>query len=145
MWVACPAPSSGPPPAPERAPTVDWASAFRHEVSIDAARGALVVSVALAEGFHAYTVGESVGRPLEVTVDPATAAPRGPIVYPKGRTKDLPTGRSVVVEGAAEIVAPLVLTATVTTIRGTLAYQVCTAESCDRPRRVPIAASRAAP
>jgi hypothetical protein len=145
LCVACPGPSSSTKEPPLRSKTVDWTHAFRHEVSIDTARGALVVSVHLAKGFHAYTTGESVGRPLEVRVDPASVAIRGRPVYPQGRTKDLPTGRSVVVQGDAEIVVPLVLTPTVSVVRGTLGYQVCTAEACDRPRRVPIVAKTATP
>ncbi len=119
--------------APPPAEAVDWAAAFEHEVRFDAAKSALVVDVKVAPGFHAYTVGETTGRPLELSVDDPWKL--GDVAYPKGTEKNLPIGKSVIVEGAAQIVGPVSAEAPPGTIRGKLAYQVCTDDGCDRPRK----------
>lgn len=137
-----PAPSA-PPPAPAAAPKPagpDWAAAFKHGVEWDAAQGQVVVKVQIQPGFHAYTVGETVGKPmaLELAEDSAYAL-AGEVQYPAGVTKDLPIGKSVIVEGNAEIRAPAKLkTEAKGQVKGNFRYQVCTDESCDRPRTAPF-------
>lgn len=121
----------------------DWASAFRQEAAWDEAREAVVVTVRLAPGFHAYTTGEETGRPLRIELDPTS--PRvldGSPEYPKGVERQLAVGRSVIVEGTARIVAPTRPReegSAADRVEGKLHYQVCTDEACDRPRSARIA------
>jgi hypothetical protein len=116
----------------------DFQSAFDYDVGLR--EGAIVVRFEVADGFHVYTVGETVGKPLELELDERSdAALSGPVSYPKGITKDLSIGRSVIVEGHGEVRAPIhVPRATeagrVMKATGRFRYQVCTEESCDRPR-----------
>jgi len=136
-------------PAAERPESPDWEAAFDHEVGYDPARSAVVVRVEVAEGFHVYTNGETIGKPLRVALDEDGAfAIDGEVDYPKGVTKDLPIGRSVIVEGEAEVVAPIrareasaedAETDAPSTAHGTFRYQVCTDRACDRPRTEPFA------
>lgn len=138
--AGCPEKTAAP-SAPAAAPeAVDWSAAFHHEVRYDADQSALVVDVKVAPGFHAYTIGETTGRPLEVTVEDPWKL--GDVAYPKGLEKNLPIGKSVIVEGAATIVAPVSAEPAPDTIRGKLAYQVCTDEGCDRPRKAAFEVKR---
>lgn len=119
--------------------TPDWKTAIKHTVRYDPARSSVVVDVTVAPGFHAYTVGEEIGRPMKVTIDEESGLElEGEIHYPKGKTKSLSTGRSVIVEGHAEIVARVKSRSGVDVngqkARGKFHYQVCTDEACDRPR-----------
>jgi hypothetical protein len=123
----------------ESAAAPDWSRAFRHRVRHDAARRALVVELELEPGFHAYAAGETVGRPLRLELDPASPVRlSGEVTYPAGRERMLPIGRSVIVEGKAEIVAPLAASPPGAAISGRLHYQVCSDEACDRPRSAPF-------
>lgn len=120
----------------------DWASAFSHTVRFDGERSAVVVEVELKPGFHAYTVGETIGRPLKLEFAADSAyQPTGEIQYPEGETKDLPIGKSVIVHGKAAIVAPVAVKegSSGAEARGKFQYQVCTEEACDRPRTVDFA------
>ncbi|MFO0722340.1 MAG: protein-disulfide reductase DsbD family protein [Myxococcota bacterium] len=130
---------------PERAQAVDFAAAIELHPRYDAAAHAIVVEVSIAPGFHAYAEGETVGRPLKLEVAGAepielSGAPR----YPAGREKMLPIGRSMVVEGKSEIVAPIVKRGTTeapsagTPFKANLSYQVCKETACDRPRTLEI-------
>jgi hypothetical protein len=121
------------------APAPEWDKALTYTARVDGARSALVVDVKVAAGFHAYTAGETIGKPmtLEIATDSEIAA-AGPTAYPKGAVRDLSVGRSVIVEGRAELVAPLASPAAGKTAKGTFAYQVCTDTACDRPRSVPL-------
>lgn len=119
------------------APSFD--GAFKHEIAFDKARSVVRVELLVAPGFHAYTTGETVGRPLELTLaEDSDYVASGPVEYPKGSSKDLPLGKSVIVEGSAQIVAPVRLREHAATGRakGTLKYQICTESACDRPRTV---------
>lgn len=119
-----------------------WDTALKHTARVDGALKALVVEVDVAPGFHAYTAGETVGKPLavEVAADSPIAA-AGPVKYPQGIAKDLPVGRSMIVEGHAQIVAPLALTegSAGQAVMATFRYQVCTETACDRPRSLELA------
>ncbi|MBK8012324.1 MAG: hypothetical protein IPK13_13325 [Deltaproteobacteria bacterium] len=145
--------SQNPPSAPVDAPQkqnanqhieeVDWSKAFHHTVRYDASQSALIVDVALEPGFHAYTVGETIGRPLLLALKPDGAfVVSGDVQYPVGTTKVLPIGQSVIVEGSARVVAKLARrpgAATGNQAEGTFRYQVCSETACDRPRTVPFA------
>ena len=135
-----------PPPAPPlRAPSTDFSQALTYTTSLDANGQVLTVELSIAPGFHAYTTGETTGRPLALTVDETSDfASNGPVDYPKGVTKDLELGRSVIVTGAAEISAPVAPREGTPgkTVAAEFAYQVCTDEACDRPRKVVVSASR---
>lgn len=127
-------PSLTPPPPVQKGP--DWKSAFKHEIKLDRGKKSLLVDVKVAPGYHAYTVGESIGKPLKITVDEDSAwSLAGEVQYPKGEEKDLPVGKSVIVEGEAQIVAPVEKKAD-GKAKGKFRYQVCTDEACDRPRTV---------
>lgn len=121
-----------------------WDTALTYSARVDGAQKALLVDVVIAPGFHAYTEGETVGKPLalELAADSAVAG-AGPVVYPKGVAKDLPVGRSMIVEGRAQILAPLALPdgSAGKSVTGTFRYQVCTDTACDRPRKVELAAA----
>lgn len=136
--AARPAPPEPVAMPPTSAPT-DWKAAFSHDVRYDAERDAVVVDVDVDEGFHVYTEGETIGKPMKLTLDPEGPFEiDGAVTYPKGVTKDLPIGRSVIVEGAAEVVAPLKPRSAEPdgVAKGRFRYQVCTDEACDRPRTV---------
>jgi hypothetical protein len=143
LW-ACPEKKEELPPPPEKveAPAEpDWKKAFQHTVRYDAEKKAIVVDVAIEPGFHAYTVGETIGKPMAVTLDEASAfGHAGEVQYPQGTTKDLPIGKSVIVEGTAQIVAPIQKKegAAEDKATGTFRWQVCTDEACDRPRTQPF-------
>jgi hypothetical protein len=129
------------PPVRTAAPaSPDWTSAFKHTERWDAARSAVVADLEIAPGFHAYTTGETVGKPLAMELDESgDYVADGAVSLPAGTTKDLPLGRSVIVEGKTEVVArakPKAATGGVA--KGTLKYQVCTEKACDRPRSVPF-------
>lgn len=127
--------------APAKAPPkIDWKSAFKHSERYAAPDKTLMVEVDVAPGFHAYTLGETIGKPLMVTIDPESGyGLAGEITYPKGKVKNLPVGRSVIVEGKAVIKVPVgKLDGKDNKIKGKLRYQVCTDDSCDRPRTVPF-------
>lgn len=131
--VACPKEEAEAPRAAAEPAAIDWAEAFSHEVAYDAERGAVVVDVHVAPGFHAYTTGEETGRPLKLTIDPPWTL--DDVTYPEGKTKNLPVGKSVIVEGDAEIVGKVSSKTPAPKIAGTVAYQVCTDAICDRPRK----------
>lgn len=119
-----------------------WDTALTYGARYDAAQKALVVSVDIAPGFHAYTEGETIGKPLLLGIAAdSEVALGGAIQYPKGVTKDLPVGRSVIVERHADIVAPLADPVAGKAVRASLRYQVCTETACDRPRTVTVAAT----
>ncbi len=146
---ACPdARQEAPPPRGEPGvaevkspPEPDWQKAFEYQIQYDGTGKALVVDVKIAPGYHAYTVGETIGKPLNLTLDDTSAyTSAGEVKYPEGETKDLPIGRSVIVEGAARIVAPVQKKqgATDNHATGTFRWQVCTEDACDRPRTKPF-------
>jgi len=122
----------------ESAAETDWKSAFKHAERWDPARRAVVVDIELMPGFHAYAAGETVGKPLRVELaEDSELQIAGELVYPKGEARELPLGRSVIVEGRAEIVAPVAAKdgqLEGKSARGRLHYQVCTESACDRPR-----------
>lgn len=143
----CRDPGSAPPAPPSASEAragnrlPDWQAGFRYEVAVHGDR--LVVEFEVQEGFHVYTVGETVGRPLKLTIDPESPVqPAGPVVYPKGETKQLSIGQSVTVEGAGNLRVPLKMPAEASQVTGRFRYQVCTDSLCDRPRtrpfRVPV-------
>jgi hypothetical protein len=117
----------------------NWDEAFEYTVNYSSEKKALVVEFTVAPGYHTYTIGETIGRPLnlEFSQDSAYVA-ASPPSYPKGIAKKLATGTSVIVEGKGEIVAPLEKAREGQEAKGTFQYQVCTETACDRPRRVQI-------
>jgi len=122
--------------APKAAAMPKWSEAISHEVAFDAAQGQVLVTVQVKPGFHAYTVGETTGKPLQLLIgDDSEFGLEGDVQYPKGIEKNLPVGRSVIVQGQAEVKAKVKAKSDASkTVRGTFKYQVCTDEACDRPR-----------
>jgi hypothetical protein len=142
LIVGCkePAPEAPPPPKAVIDAQPDWKGAFKHTVRFEAASSELVVDVVVAPGFHAYTIGETVGKPmaLELSADGGWEAD-GEVVYPKGVEKDLPIGKSVIVEGSTSIKAKIkAKTDPKSEVKGTFRYQVCNESACDRPRNEPF-------
>ncbi len=150
-WVACQ--KAADQPATEKATggiasekhladpeTPDWKAAFQHEVSYESEKSQLRVHVSIKPGYHAYTLGETIGKPMRLTVDPNGAySVVDKVGYPKGKEKSLVGGRSVTVEGEADIVATLKKTpGQEGPIEGSFRYQVCTETACDRPRTAPF-------
>lgn len=133
--LACTSRTSETPVEAKEAPEV---LDFQRAISIEPrlAEDAVVVSIRLEPGFHTYTTGETVGRPLKLTlaedgVWQATGAPS----YPEGKKKETALGTSVVVENNAEVRLPVEPTVpSPGALRGKLRYQVCTETACDRPR-----------
>ena len=117
----------------------NWGAAFKYAARWDSARESAVVDVTIAPGFHAYAEGETVGKPLALEPKPDSPLKlAGPVSMPKGVVKELPIGRSVIVEGSAEIVAPIADPAPGKALEATFRYQVCTPDACDRPRSVDL-------
>lgn len=114
----------------------DWKAAFRFQVKGEP--DAVVVEFRVQDGFHAYAEGETIGRPLDLTLEEGPVRLAGPVETPPGQPKDLPVGRSVTVEGTGRIRAPVTYEGDRATARGTFHYQVCTDEMCDRPRNHPF-------
>lgn len=112
----------------------DWKSAFEYVIEVEA--DAIRVRFSVADGFHVYSQGEAVGKPLQLQSAEDSAFLIEGVRYPEGVTKDLPIGRSVIVEGEGRVEATLARRedARDDRVRGVLRYQVCTDEACDRPR-----------
>lgn len=129
--------------APRAQAMPDWKTAISHQVRFDAASGEVVVDVDVKPGFHAYAVGETTGKPLQLQIaDDSEFGLDGEVRYPKGHEKDLPTGRSVIVQGQAQVLATVkAKSEAAKTVKGTFHYQVCTDEACDRPRSQAFALS----
>lgn len=146
--LGCDETKPAPPPRPQPVvETPSFATAFSHAVRYDTEKKAILVDVKIAPGFHAYTVGETVGKPMLVALDEGAAYRHaGDVVYPAGVEKTLPIGKSVIVEGSAQIVAPIEKRdGAEGPAAGTFRYQVCTDESCDRPRTAPFSVAPPAP
>lgn len=125
------------PSAPVAPSPVEWSKAFAYDVEVEGSR--LVVRLRVDDGFHVYTLGETVGKPLKLEV--VEGGHLEDVRYPEGVTKDLPIGRSVIVEGSSEISGALEAESSVDEVQGRLSYQVCTDEACDRPRTATFTAS----
>lgn len=132
------------PPAPDGPPrshgAPDWDRALRYKLRQEPGKSSIILDVQIAPGFHAYTVGETIGRPmrLEITND-SDYALSGEVIYPRGEIKDLPIGRSAFVQGDVAIAANLTKRAVDgKTARGKFEFQVCTSDACDRPRVEPF-------
>lgn len=119
---------------PKGAP--DFKAAFKHEIALAPDGKTLTVNLDIQEGYHAYTEGETIGLPLLVKLDETSELVLdGKVRYPKGKEKQLPIGKSVVVEGKAKIEAPLkAMSKTGKTAKGLFRYQICRDDACDRPR-----------
>lgn len=124
---------------PVSAAAVDFDKAVKIDVTFDGAKNAVVASIHLEPGFHAYGPGEETGKPLamELTGDAWTP---GAIELPKGEVKDLgEMGKSVVVTGDVKAVMGVQPKAGQKgPITGNVRYQVCSETSCDRPRAMPF-------
>lgn len=141
-------PSAVQPNAMQPNEPTDFEKAFRFETHFDSSGPNLRVKLHVAPGFHVYTTGETIGKPLKLQLNESSAFQiSGEVQYPAGITKDLPVGRSVIVEGEAEITAALAANAAAKTqqIQGDLRYQVCTDSACDRPRTAVLQVSVTAP
>lgn len=94
----------------------------------------LKIEISLDEGFHAYGPGETVGRPISLTVLPDNGwLGLEPFRLPVAKVKIIPgLGKSVVYENSVNIsqkISPGPKNG-----KAILLMQVCTDDLCDRPR-----------
>ena len=125
-----------PPAEPVRAPAFD--AAFTVTPRFDKATSTVVVTLAIAPGFHAYAAGEEVGKPVELVVAPKNGWQLdGAAQIPAGTKKDLgDLGTSMILEGEVQVKAKV--KGGSGDIAGELRVQVCTDGACDRPRSHPF-------
>ena len=115
---------------------LDFQEAISFKPTFDGAAQAVIMQVNLKPGYHIYTTGETIGRPVRMELQTGGDwKPTGEIEYPTGSKKVTSLGTSVVVEHKAMTrmpVAPAVDEPG--KLIGRFFYQVCTNEACDRPR-----------
>lgn len=122
-------PMKAPEPPPDFDGSISVAPAF------DKAQNKLTVTLQLKPGFHAYAPGESVGKPVALTLDAENGwAVEGAVEIPAGTKKDLgELGTSMILEGDVP------LRATVKpgsgALSGVVEVQICTDKACDRPKK----------
>lgn len=125
-----------PPPSTAAAPAPDFEAALQVTPRLDG--DAVVVDVALEEGYHLYAPGEATGRPIAIVLNEG-AWTAGEPDYPAGERKTTPLGPSVVIEGEARARLPVRSTEDDPgPVQGGFLYQVCTDTACDRPRKLPF-------
>ena len=118
---------------PPEAPT-SFDDSVRVTPAYDTATNTLTVTLAIREGFHAYAEGEEIGMPVKMVIEEKNVwKVEGPTNLPAGKKKDLgELGTSMILEGTVPVSAKVV--GGKGPIEGALKVQVCTNESCDRPR-----------
>lgn len=114
----------------------DFASAMTIAPAFDPATKKLVVTLDIRPGFHAYGPGEEIGKPVELTVDPASGfSVDGAVDVPAGKEKNLgDLGKSMILEGKVPLTATLTGGEAAAAVSGTVNVQICTDKACDRPR-----------
>ena len=139
--VSCKSEGEAPAAAPS-SPATDEAPSFGTAITLrprfDASANVVIMTAQLRPGFHVYTTGETIGRPirLELEKDGDWKA-NGEPEYPAGITKTTALGTSVVVEGTAECRLPVKAAVEMPgSLHGEFHYQVCTDSACDRPRKL---------
>jgi DsbC/DsbD-like thiol-disulfide interchange protein len=112
----------------------------------------LTVDVELENGVHAYAPGAKGYRPLELRLEPQPLLSFGETVYPPSHPyvfrplkETVPVfegsvrlARDVTIAGGKETAELLRSPDPTLTIRGSLAYQVCSDRVCYPPREVPL-------
>ena len=100
----------------------DFAAAMTVTPAFDAASKKLVVTLDIKPGFHAYGPGEEIGKPVELSVDPASGfTVAGAVEIPAGKEKNLgDLGKSMILAGALPLTATLPGEAGATGVNGTL-------------------------
>lgn len=113
----------------------DWGSALAVVPAYDQASQSLTVVLKIKPGFHAYAPGETVSKPVAMTVNADNGwAVDGDVAIPAGQKKDLgELGTSVILEGDVPLKAKL--KGGPGAISGVVEAQVCTDKACDRPRK----------
>ncbi len=122
-----------PEPEPTEQPAEpDWEHAYSFEVSRQATR--LLIEISVAPGFHLYGAREEISRPLVATID---QLPELQIPIPAGERKVLSEhlGAAWVLEGELTLQAPLPADAP-SPLSGQLEVQVCTDTTCTAPSSV---------
>ena len=94
----------------------------------------LTINVKLKKNFHAYGIGEKIGKPVSIEIKPDNGyAAAGEALLPKGSIKKLTKNRqSVVINGEFNIKQPLKMGSGLG--KALVHMQICTASLCDRPR-----------
>ncbi len=113
----------------------DFQSALKVTPTYNQESGEVTVTLAIADGFHAYAPGEETGVPVSLAVDNKNGwVLDGDVKLPAGQEKDLgpDLGKSVILEGAVPITAKV--KGGEGDIEGSVKVQICTNKSCDRPR-----------
>lgn len=139
--VACsqggdePQPPSSPPTSTVKGPNFQGSIAISPSFQSTEGQGLVRVDVALQPGFHVYTTGESIGRPIGLELRDSPGWTAGDAVHPEGKRKTTALGTSVVLEGQFRSELPVHPEDTAgDELKGRFRYQVCTETACDRPR-----------
>ena len=116
---------------------LDFDNAFSVTTQYDKSRNNLTVRLQLQPGYHAYAVGELVGRPLDVVVLPQGGwAARGPVHMRPGNAKQFAGETSLVLED--EVVISVTLQPGQGPLHAILKLHMCADGACDRPRDYPF-------
>jgi hypothetical protein len=136
LLAACKPPELPPPPARPAAAVaaLPFDKAVKLGFAWDAKEGAVVATLHLEPGFHAYGPGETTGKPISLEVN-AEGWTVKEVRMPAAQKKDLgDLGMSFVYTGDVEVRAVMTSATAGAPVTGKLNYQVCSETSCDRPR-----------
>ncbi len=113
----------------------DFANAVAIVPSYDKASSTLSVTLRIKPDFHAYALGEEVGKPVSLAIDDKNAWHIvGAANVPAGTKKELgDLGTSVILQGDVAMTAKV--EGGSGDISGVVTAQVCTDNACDRPKQ----------
>lgn len=94
----------------------------------------MIINIDLAKDFHAYGPKEAIGKPVRLVIEPDNGwAAIGEAVIPPGKHKKLSgLGDSYIIDGSFKVEQKL--KPGTGTGKALLYLQICTDNSCDRPR-----------
>ncbi len=117
----------------KNAPIDDFSKLYTIKSRFDEKTSTLVVDISLDNRIHAYAEGEEVGIPVKFELSPKNGWLKdGEAIVPKGKAKNLSLGKSVVLEGDFKLSQKLKKGQGPG--EGTLYLQVCSSDSCDKPK-----------
>ncbi len=115
----------------------DFKNAVKVETHYDPNQKKIIANVSVAKGLHAYAAGSETGVPVSLTIDEKGGWQKTSEVFlPKGESKKLASGKSVVLHDAFEL--SVKVDKGRGAIEGKVGVQVCTEKLCDRPRKYPF-------
>lgn len=120
---------------PSKEPPPDFEKALKMAHAYDKAKGELVVTVSVQDGYHAYAPGNEIGVPVGLTVaDKNGWKLEGEPNVPAGKEKDLgELGVAKVLTGTFPVSAKVA--GGNGALAGEVQVQICTSKVCDRPRQ----------